>query len=87
MIVEHDPKETTEVNLDWTGALAGDVIISATWTVPAGLTLINESYTSGSSSAAIEGGELGKTYLLECNIVSSNGAKKHTVVCVRMKNK
>ncbi len=68
-----DPDSRLDFGVKWTDWLAGDAIASADWTVPAGLSIFNESYSSDTAFVWLEGGEPGSTYPVHCRITTVGG--------------
>ena len=85
--VIHDPNETANYGLAWTNRLwPGATVVSASWTVPVGLTNVNASINSaalvyqGNTYAAntvsiiqLSGGTVGARYTVTCRASMSNG--------------
>lgn len=81
-IILWPPKDSSEsliYGLDWTEALAGDPVISAAWTVPAGLTTSNEVTAGYSTALTIAGGDSGKLYTLVCTVETADQTINQTV--------
>ena len=57
--------------LTWDDWLDGDTIAASTWTVPAGLTKVSESFTANSSTVVVSGGTVDERYTLTCQIVTA----------------
>jgi hypothetical protein len=71
-----DPAARLEYTWDWAPWLAGtgDTISSATVAVPPGLTAVEAlTVTDTLVTQRVEGGELGATYKLVCQITTSSG--------------
>jgi hypothetical protein len=71
-----DPDAVLDYTLDWNAAgdswLSGDTIVTATWTLDAGITKINESMTGTTTTIWLSGGAAGSTYWVSCRIVTAN---------------
>ena len=66
--------DTINVTFDWSDALpTGVTVISATHTMPNGLTLVTESNTATTSTARISGGSHGRSYQLKGTAVLDSG--------------
>lgn len=81
------PTEVRDHPLDWSPVLAaGEVISSATFTVPTGLTLVSQSATPSTATVRLSGGTLGSpAYTVGCRIVTNqartyNGGFKLRIV-------
>ncbi len=68
-----DPNARLDFGVAWVDWLDGDTISSATWTVPAGLTIHNQSHSSDTAYVWLEGGTAGSTYPASCRIVTTGG--------------
>lgn len=66
--------ETLDYTINWSAALmTTQSIVSAVWTVPAGLTQVQSSVVGTSTIVRVSGGTPGTTYTLECVITLSDG--------------
>jgi hypothetical protein len=70
-----DPAETLDYDLDWTLRLAGDTIVSSTWVLPAGASLIinSSSFASPLTKVWLSAGVLGQIYTLVNTITTAAG--------------
>lgn len=68
-----DPNARLDFGVRWTDWLDGDTIASATWTVPTGLTVHNQSHNSDTAYVWLEGGTAGSTYPVNCRITTTGG--------------
>ena len=72
-----DPDATLDYAMDWSRWLAaGDSIASAVWVVPTGLTEPSSPGQSVTGTRAIvwlSGGTAGETYLIPCQVVTTQG--------------
>lgn len=76
-----DPEAILDYMIDWTDWLAGDTIVSAVWTIPAGLTVVTDSHDNTTTTVWLSGGTLGTTYTGKVHIVTSAGREEdHTVI-------
>jgi hypothetical protein len=72
--IEKSPYATLSYSVDWTAWLsAGDTIDTVTWTVPAGLTNVQESNTATKASIKLSGGTAGQQYDVRCQIETVGG--------------
>lgn len=78
-----DPVAILDYTVDWsTWLVGGETIVSATWTVPAGLTKVENSNTTTSATARISGGQVGSIYELACVVVTSSGQSDRRVFSI-----
>lgn len=68
-----DPSATLDYGFRWTTWLAGDIIVDSSWTVPAGITVVSESFTTEATTIWVTGGTLGESYTL-VNHVETNSS-------------
>jgi hypothetical protein len=77
-MVDHYTKHpSAELNYGWnlTNWLEGATITAAAWTVPDGLVKLDEQFTSTIVSVKLGGGQLKRTYLVECLVTTNAGLK------------
>lgn len=75
--LEKDPGSVLDYVIDWSQWLPeGDVIGSSSFTVPAELTITDESFDDISATVWLSGGVLGKTYKITNQIVTSPGGRQ-----------
>lgn len=68
------PGETKDYGIEWEDALAaGDAISASTWSVPVGLTKVDEEYAGTVTLVRIAGGTVGTSYTLTNTITTVNG--------------
>jgi broad specificity phosphatase PhoE len=76
-IIDKAPTAVLRYTEDWANAsvgswlAAGETIVSATWTVGAGLTTVSQSNTGTTAAIVLSGGTVGTVYLVSCTITSS----------------
>lgn len=64
-----DPEAILDYVWDWSDWLQDDTIQTATVTPPTGITVVGQpSILDGVVTAFLEGGEVGKAYVVTCNI-------------------
>jgi hypothetical protein len=74
-----DPNEIDDYDLIWTLRLAGDVILTSAWTLPAGvsITIVSNSFlssvTSSITKVLLSGGLLNQTYRFKNTITTAAG--------------
>lgn len=70
-----DPNSEEPFAVNWERALqpSGDSILSAAWTLPAGLTLIKSEIIGYRAIVWVRGGTSGKSYLITCRMTSVQG--------------
>lgn len=74
-LAEKDPDATLEFGRDWSAWLAanGDTIVTSTWIVPAGLTVVDESNTATVTLVWLSGGTAGSSYQITNRVVTAQG--------------
>jgi hypothetical protein len=82
-----DPEAVLDYVLDWTDELDGDTITSASWDVPAGLTLDNESNTTTACTVWLSGGVTGTNYRLVNEVTTAAGRTDQRTVSITVKDK
>ena len=69
-----DPDSTIDYTMDWgTKWLVSDYIVSSTWIVESGLTLVSQSNTTTTATVFISGGVIGNTYIITNRITTNLG--------------
>jgi hypothetical protein len=69
-----DPDAILDYGFNWTGWLAsGETIVSASWTIPTGITKTTDQVTTTHTVVWLSGGTVGKTYAIACKITTSAG--------------
>jgi hypothetical protein len=69
-----DPGATLDYSFDWTDWLGtGELLSTATWTVPAGLTKVSEINSAYVATCRISGGVAGVTYTVTCQVTTDLG--------------
>jgi len=58
---------------DWLADAAGDTIVTASWTVPVGITKLSESNTAIAATIWLSGGTAGTTYRITNQITTAAG--------------
>lgn len=72
-LAEKDPDATLEYGRDWSTWLAadGDSIVTSTWIVPPGLTVVDESNTATVALVWLSGGTAGQSYRITNRITTA----------------
>jgi hypothetical protein len=67
-----DPSAVLDYYIDWTDWLAAsETILTATWTVPAGITKDSQTLSSPLVGIWLSGGTAGTNYLISCKVVTN----------------
>lgn len=72
----HDPDKVADYHAYWADELQrldGIIISASSWTVPAGLTMEDSSFTMNDATIRISGGTPGQRYRLVNHIVCNDG--------------
>lgn len=70
---QKDPSALLDYTLNWQKWLDGDVIASATWTVPAGVTNAGAVYSATTTTVWLSGGTAGTSYSIYVTVVTAGG--------------
>ncbi len=83
-----DPDVTKDYVLDWTAKYlpSGVTVAAATFTIPAGLTKISQSFTTSQSRVIISGGEDGQDYKCVGDATFSNGLSEEITFWIKVRN-
>jgi len=69
-----DPDSLLDYSIDWgTYWLGTDTIASSTWSVPAGLTQVTNTFDDDTATVWVSGGVSGQTYSLTNRITTNDG--------------
>lgn len=69
-----DPDAVLPYKIDWTAWLAGDTLSTSTWSIPAGLTKVNDTTEAGTTAVVtLSGGAPGQIYVVTNRITTSDG--------------
>lgn len=73
--IEKSPDGILDYMLDWNANswLGADTLITVTWTVDTGVTVVTQAKTSTTATIWLSGGSLGVTYWIKCTIVTAAG--------------
>ena len=83
-----DPDEVLDYSIDWSGRIGtDDTILTAAWTVPAGITNHAESHTDSVTTLWLAGGTLGAAYSILNRIVTAGGRTLDQTVSIKVKSK
>ncbi|MCC6389152.1 MAG: hypothetical protein IT167_01020 [Bryobacterales bacterium] len=74
MTFTKDPNAVLDYSVDWTRWLDGDAIATSEWTVPAGLTKVNDTHTTKAATVWLSGGTVSQTYTVT-NRITSTGSR------------
>ena len=68
-----DPAEALAYTADFSAELGTDTIASVAWTVSAGLTKDQETFTTTLATVKVSGGTLGQVYEADCAATGASG--------------
>ncbi len=77
-----DPDSVLDYSIDWSQWLAGDTLVSSSWTVPSGITIDSDTNDTTSTTIWVSGGTVGVTYNLQNRIVTAVGRTKDVSIDV-----
>lgn len=70
---QKDPLAILDYTLDWASFLNGDTIATVTWTVPAGVASVGQTFSSTTATIWLSGGTAGTSYAVVCLITTVGG--------------
>ena len=82
-----DPDATLDYTVDWSEWLGEDVIESADWVAPAGLTVESESHTATTATVWLSGGQAGREYAVVSRIVTAGGREDDRTITIKVMGK
>lgn len=83
-----DPDAKLDFGFDWAGWLAtGETVLTATWSVPAGLTNEGEANDGEQTIVWISGGTLDTEYIVKLSIVTSDGREDDRSLRIKITNR
>lgn len=84
-----DPDATLDYSFDWGPWLGNDTIISSTWTVESGLTIVpaSESFDDTTTTVFITAGAVGENYTLKNNISTNASRTDERSIEIRVRNR
>lgn len=82
-----DPDASLAYAFDWMRWLNGDAIVSAEWTIPAGITKVSQSETQTHTTVVISGGTPGRHYDCAVRITTATGQTDDRTARLRIKER
>lgn len=82
-----DPDEVLDYNIDWSGRLGIDTILTSTWFPPVGITDEEEESTTTLTTIWLSGGTVGTTYAFLNRITTAGGRTMDQTVNLKIKEK
>jgi hypothetical protein len=82
-----DPDEVLDYAIDWSQRLAGDIIVTSTFTVPTGIVMNSQSKTNTMTTIWLSGGSEGVSYDILNRIVTNGGRTMDQTVELRVRSK
>ncbi len=73
-----------EYEVDWGDWLDGDTIISSSWVVPSGITILSESNTTTIAKAKLGGGTIGQSYQPVNKIITAAGLEDERTITIKI---
>lgn len=73
-----DPTEILDYQIDWAPWLGSNTIATSVWTIPTGITNVNDTNDTTTTTIWISGGTLGESYELINTITSGSRTAKRT---------
>ena len=81
---DKSPDDVLDYQINWAEALDGDVIVTSTWSVPAGITKDSDSKSSTTTTIWLSGGTADREYEIENIIVTDNARTFKQCVIIRV---
>lgn len=82
-----DPDVVTYFTVDWEEDVRlGEVLVGATWIVPAGITKIGEGLSGTVSTVWLSGGTDGQNYNCVCRATYDNGRTEDWTLVIRVRH-
>ena len=83
-----DPDAVLDYGFDWNNWLASsETIVSAVWTIPAGITKVSQVETDGYTTIWLSGGTANTDYNLSCKMTSSDGRTDERTATIKVRNR
>lgn len=86
-----DPAAELDYGFDWADRgwlAAGETVLTAVWTIPAGLTLITSQIVDNTKTVVwIGGGTVGTDYTITCRITTSGGRTDERSMVLRVRER
>ncbi len=80
----HDPQAVLDYSIDWSQWLGDDTIISSSWSVPDGLTVVGQGYNQSSAVVWLSGGVAGRQYVVTNRIETAGGRRDERSITLRV---
>jgi hypothetical protein len=82
---DKDPQAVLDFHVAWADWLEGDTIASSTWSVPAGLVAVADTFTASDSTIWLSGGTINKKYVVTNSIVTAEGRQQDYTFAVAIR--
>jgi hypothetical protein len=82
-----DPDEVLDYQIDWSGRLGDDTIVTSTWFVPEGITQDSVLDTTTTTTIWLSGGTDGESYDFTNRIVTADGRVMDQTVTLQVAQK
>jgi hypothetical protein len=82
-----DPSAKIDTGWDWSAWLGTDTITASSWTVPTGLTSVDESNTTTTTTIWLTGGTHGQDYSLVNQITTAGGRIDQRTIKVQVRER
>lgn len=86
MTFTKDPEAVLDYSIDWSRWLAGDQIVTSTWTVD-GLEKVSDTQTATKTTVWLRGGTAGESYTVTNRITTSGGRTDDRSFLVRVEDR
>jgi len=75
-VFRKDPSDKEDYEILWADWLGTDTITASIWDVPAGITKVDDDFTTTSTTITLSGGDLGQDYVITNHITTAAGREK-----------
>lgn len=76
------PTAKLDYGVAWAGNIISDAITAVTWTIPAGITKVSESFTAIQTSVRLSGGTIGQSYDCNVHITRTSGQEDERTITI-----
>jgi hypothetical protein len=79
-----DPSAVLDYTIDWSQELAGDSILTSTWTAPVGIVIDHTEVTASTATVWLTGGTVGSEYEVKNHITTNGGRVDERSLWIRI---
>jgi hypothetical protein len=82
---DKDPQAVLDFHVAWADWLEGDTITASAWSVPAGLSVVVDTFIASAATVWLSGGVLGKKYVVTNSITTAAGRQQDYTFAVAIR--